>query len=141
MLEDALMLVRAEASAKAIEIVLDVPPELPPLHGDSVQLQQVILNLVRNAMEALAGHADRVVRITVRRLEDLVEVRVADNGPGVEPALTARLFEPLTTSKPDGLGLGLSICASIMQLHGGRIWLQSGEPGATEFRFSLPLAP
>jgi two-component system sensor kinase FixL len=150
MLEDALILVRAEASAKMIEIMLDLPPELPPLYGDRVQLQQVILNLVRNAMEALAGHADRVedarkraygiVRITVRRLEDLVEVRVADNGPGIEPALAACLFEPLTTSKPDGLGLGLSICASIVQLHGGRIWLHSGEPGATEFRFSLPLA-
>jgi C4-dicarboxylate-specific signal transduction histidine kinase len=141
MLDDALILVRAEASAKRIEIVLDVPPELPPLHGDRIQLQQVILTLVRNAMEALAGRNDGIVRIAVRRLEGLVEVRVADNGPGIEPALAARLFEPLTTSKPDGLGLGLSICASIVQLHGGRIWLHSGEPGATEFRFSLPLAP
>jgi C4-dicarboxylate-specific signal transduction histidine kinase len=139
MLEDALILVRAQASAKAIEIVTDVPAELPTLHGDRVQLQQVILNLVRNAMEALAGRTDGNVRITVRRLEDLVEVRVADNGPGIEPTLAARLFEPLTTSKPDGLGLGLSICASIVQLHGGRIWLHSQEPDATEFRFSLPL--
>jgi signal transduction histidine kinase len=143
MLEDALILVRAEARARAIEIVLDVPPELPPLHGDRIQLQQVILNLVRNAIEALAARTDErndgLIRIAVERLEDLVEIRVADNGPGIEPALAARLFEPLTTSKPDGLGLGLSICASIVQLHGGRIWLHSGEPGATEFRFSLPL--
>jgi signal transduction histidine kinase len=79
--------------------------------------------------------------MTVCRLDDLVEVRVADNGPGIEAALAVRLFEPLTTSKPDGLGLGLSICASIVQLHGGRIWLHSGAPGATEFRFSLPLQP
>jgi C4-dicarboxylate-specific signal transduction histidine kinase len=141
MLEDALILVRAEARAKTIEIVHDVPLELPPLYGDRIQLQQVILNLVRNAMEALAGRNDGVVRITVCRLDDLVEVRVADNGPGIEAALAVRLFEPLTTSKPDGLGLGLSICASIVQLHGGRIWLHSGAPGATEFRFSLPLQP
>jgi signal transduction histidine kinase len=141
MLDDALILVRAEARAKAIEIVLDVPPELPPLHGDRVQLQQVILNLVRNAMEALAGRKDGIVRIAVCRFDDRVEVRVADNGPGIEASLAARLFEPLTTSKPDGLGLGLSICASIVQLHGGRIWLHSGEPGATVFRFSLPLQP
>jgi two-component system, LuxR family, sensor kinase FixL len=140
MLDDALILVRAEARAKAIEIVLDVPPELPPLHGDRVQLQQVILNLVRNAMEALAGRKDGIVRIAVCRFDDRVEVRVADNGPGIEASLAARLFEPLTTSKPDGLGLGLSICASIVQLHSGRIWLHSAEPGATEFRFSLPLA-
>jgi len=139
MLEDALILVRAQASARTIEIMLDVPPELPLLHGDRVQLQQVILNLVRNAMEALAGRTDGIVRITVRRRDDCVEISVADNGPGIEPTLAARLFEPLTTSKPDGLGLGLSICASIVQLHGGRIWLHSGEPGATEFRFSLPL--
>jgi two-component system, LuxR family, sensor kinase FixL len=145
MLDDALILVRAEARAKTIEIVLDLPPELPPLHGDRVQLQQVIINLVRNAMEALAGRNERrtngIVRITVRRFDDRVEVSVADNGSGIETSLAARLFEPLTTSKPDGLGLGLSISASIVQLHGGRIWLHSGEPGATEFRFSLPLQP
>jgi two-component system, LuxR family, sensor kinase FixL len=141
MLDDALILVRAEARAKAIEIVLDVPAALPPLHGDRIQLQQVILNLVRNAMEALAGHTDGTVRIGVRRFDDRVELSVADNGPGIEAALAARLFEPLTTSKPDGLGLGLSICASIVQLHGGRIWLHSGATGATEFRFSLPLQP
>jgi two-component system, LuxR family, sensor kinase FixL len=141
MLDDTLILVRAEANAKSIEIALDIPPELPPLHGDRIQLQQVILNLVRNAMEALAGRTDGIIRVTVRRLEGLVEVRVADNGLGIEPSLAARLFEPLTTSKPDGLGLGLSICASIVQLHGGRIWLHSGEPGVTEFRFSLPLTP
>jgi len=141
MLVDALILVRAEATAKKIEIELDVPSELPPLYGDRIQLQQVVLNLVRNAMEALAGRTDGIVRLAVRRLDspDAVEVRVADNGPGIEAELAARLFEPLTTSKPDGLGLGLSICASIVQLHGGRIWLQSGGAGATEFRFSLPL--
>jgi signal transduction histidine kinase len=141
MLVDALILVRAEATAKKIEIELDVPSELPPLYGDRIQLQQVVLNLVRNAMEALAGRTDGIVRLAVRRLDspDAVEVRVADNGPGIEAELAARLFEPLTTSKPDGLGLGLSICASIVQLHGGRIWLQSGAAGATEFRFSLPL--
>jgi two-component system sensor kinase FixL len=141
MLVDALILVRAEATAKKIEIELDVPSELPPLYGDRIQLQQVVLNLVRNAMEALAGRTDGIVRLAVRRLDspDAVEGRVADNGPGIEAELAARLFEPLTTSKPDGLGLGLSICASIVQLHGGRIWLQSGAAGATEFRFSLPL--
>jgi signal transduction histidine kinase len=141
MLVDALILVRAEATAKKIEIELDVPSELPPLYGDRIQLQQVVLNLVRNAMEALAGRTDGIVRLAVRRLDSpaAVEVRVADNGPGIEAELAARLFEPLTTSKPDGLGLGLSICASIVQLHGGRIWLQSGAAGATEFRFSLPL--
>ena len=91
----------------------------------------------------LGGEVDQdaPARLIDRRLDDRVEVRVADNGPGIEASLAARLFEPLTTSKPDGFGLGLSICASIVQLHGGRIWLHSGERGATEFRFSLPLQP
>ncbi len=68
-----------------------------------------------------------------------VEIAVSDNGAGIAPALAERLFEPLTTSKRDGLGLGLSICATIVQSHHGRLWLQSGAPGATEFRFWLPL--
>jgi len=91
MLVDALILVRAEATAKKIEIELDVPSELPPLYGDRIQLQQVVLNLVRNAMEALAGRTDGIVRLAVRRLDspDAVEVRVADNGPGIEAELAA----------------------------------------------------
>src|ERR1700730_5476062 len=68
-----------------------------------------------------------------------VEIGVLDNGPGIEGELASRLFDPLTTTKQDGLGLGLSICASIMEAHGGRVWLHSGKPGATEFRFSVPL--
>jgi two-component system sensor kinase FixL len=68
-----------------------------------------------------------------------VEIGVFDNGPGIESELAGDLFDPLTTAKQDGLGLGLTICASIMETHGGRVWLHSGEPGATEFRFSMPL--
>jgi two-component system sensor kinase FixL len=151
MIEDALMLARAEAAAKSIRIAFDADDDLPALYGDRIQLQQVILNLVRNAMDALAGAGrnDGTIRIAARHLDAPlhaplnaplgVEISVADDGPGIDEALAGRLFEPLTTSKPDGLGLGLSICASIVQLHGGRIWLQSGAAGATEFRVSLPV--
>jgi two-component system sensor kinase FixL len=108
-------------------------------------VQQVLLNLVRNAMDALAGtdRRDGSIRITATRCDApaRIEIAVADNGPGIDAALAERLFEPLTTSKQDGLGLGLSICASIVQSHGGRIWLQSAAAGATELRFSLPLQP
>ncbi|RAI35127.1 sensor histidine kinase, partial [Rhodoplanes serenus] len=117
--------------------------------GDRVQLQQVLLNLVRNAVEAIAAAprppGDRkrpggLVRIAVAARSDPphIEIAVRDNGPGVPPHLAAHLFEPLTTSKDDGLGLGLAICASIVEAHGGRIWLQSSAPGATEFRVALP---
>jgi two-component system, LuxR family, sensor kinase FixL len=141
MIEDSLALVRADAAANNIKIELDAQSDLPPLHGDRVQLQQVILNLVRNAIEALAGsdRRDGAIRIGARRSDDRIEITVIDNGPGVDEALAGRVFDPLTTSKPDGLGLGLAICASIVELHGGGIWLQSRAAGATEFRCSLPL--
>ena len=142
-LEDALVLARPDATQHATRIDLDVAPDLPAVHGDRIQLEQVVLNLVRNAMDAIAEAAVPEGRIHVRafRGEDgrTVEVSVADNGAGVSP--DRNLFEPLSSSKKDGLGLGLSICANIVQAHGGRIWLQSSRSGATEFRFSLPLQP
>jgi len=103
----------------------------------------VILNLVQNSIDAIAstGRDDGRIRITAALLEDprRVEIAVSDNGAGIAPALAERLFHPLTTSKQDGLGLGLSICATIVQSHHGRLWLQSGAQGATEFRLWLPL--
>src|SRR5262249_49275320 len=119
------------------------PDNLPVAHGDTVQLQQVVLNLVRNAVEALADARvpDGRVTLIARRLEmpNRIEISVVDNGPGITEGMAERLFHPLTTSKTDGLGLGLSISASIVEAHGGRIWLESGKAGATEFRFSLPI--
>jgi C4-dicarboxylate-specific signal transduction histidine kinase len=124
-------------------MTLDAPDDLPVVHGDAVQLQQVVLNLVRNAAEAIDDGRTRDGRIAVaaRRLEapTRIEISVVDNGPGIATEMVERLFHPLITSKTNGLGLGMSISASIVQTHGGRIWLHSGNAGATEFRFSLPL--
>jgi two-component system sensor kinase FixL len=135
--------VRALIDDAAIRIEVDVSPDLPMLHADRVQLQQVVLNLVQNSIDAIAntGRDDGRIRVTAAVLENprRVEIAVSDNGAGIAPALAERLFEPLTTSKQDGLGLGLSICATIVQSHHGRLWLQSGAPGATEFRLWLPL--
>ena len=143
MLDDALMLVRADAAMKQIAIELDVPDDLPPVYGDRIQLEQVVLNLVRNAIEAIAGtrRTDGRIRVFARGLDapQRIEIGVSDNGPGIDRGLAGRLFEPLTTSKHEGLGLGLPICASVVESHGGLIWLQTQEVGATEFRFSLPL--
>jgi len=143
LLEDAMTLARAEASARGVRVDLDVPADLPDLHGDRVQLEQVVLNLVHNAVDAIAaaGQSQGHVHVAARRCAapPRIEISVLDNGPGIERELAGRLFDPLTTTKQDGLGLGLSICASIVEAHGGRVWLQSGEPGATEFRFSVPL--
>jgi two-component system, LuxR family, sensor kinase FixL len=143
MLEEALTLAFAEASAKHVRLELDAPDELPPLHGDHIQLEQVVLNLVHNAVEAIsdAGLARGEVRVIARKetAPPRIEIGVLDNGPGVEEHLVACLFDPLATSKQDGLGFGLSISASIVEAHGGRVWLHGSRAGATEFRFSVPL--
>jgi len=143
MLEQALTLAFAEASAKHVRLDLDAPDYLPAIHGDRVQLEQVVLNLVHNALEAITGmgRSEGHVRVVARyhSAPPRIEIGVFDNGPGVEDQLAARLFDPLATSKQDGLGLGLSISASIVEAHGGRVWLHCREAGATEFRFSVPL--
>ncbi len=143
LVDDALILVGAQAKSADIRIETDIPPDLPPVHSDRVQLQQVILNLVHNSIDAIgsSGRRDGMIRIsaTVQQSPERVEIAVWDNGAGIPPALAERLFEPLTTSKRDGLGLGLSICATIVQSHHGRLWLHSGAPDATEFRFWIPL--
>jgi signal transduction histidine kinase len=144
LLSDALGLAGPEAASKGVSIALEPGNDDPlVIHGDAVQLQEVILNLVRNAAEAIADARTPNGRITVvaRRLDApaRIEISVVDNGPGITAEVAERLFHPLTTSKADGLGLGLSISASIVEAHGGRIWLQTGKAGATEFRFSLPI--
>jgi two-component system sensor kinase FixL len=143
LVDDALILVGAQAASAQIRVETDIPPDLPPVHSDRVQLQQVILNLVHNSIDAIASSGSRegVIRIKATEQQDpaRVEIAVSDNGPGIAPTLAERLFDPLTTSKRDGLGLGLSICATIVQSHHGRLWLHSGAPGATEFRFWIPL--
>lgn len=143
MLEQALTLAYAEASAKQVKLDLDVPDDLPVLHGDHVQLEQVVLNLVHNAVEAItaSGQKNGHVRVVARFHPSpaRIEIGVLDNGPGVDAKLADRLFDPLATSKQDGLGLGLSISTSIVEAHGGRVWLHAREKGATEFRFSVPL--
>jgi two-component system, LuxR family, sensor kinase FixL len=143
LLEDVLVLVGPEAVAAKVRVELEVEDNLPPLRGDRSQLEQVILNLIRNSIDAIVGAEVRSGRIRLaaqrsnRPSELLISVR--DNGPGVSADVAARLFEPLTTSKRDGLGLGLSICGSIAAAHGGRIWLEVTGADATEFRVTVPL--
>ena len=145
MLEEALTLIHAEASAKHVHVELDASDDLPAVHGDRIQLEQVVLNLVRNAIESIAeaGRSSGHIRIVARQLPapPRIEIGIRDDGPGVDDRLADRLFDPLATSKEEGLGLGLPICVSIVESHGGRVWLHSRDAGATEFRFSLPLDP
>ena len=145
MLDDTLMLIGPEAVSKQVMIDVDCAVDLPAAHGDGIQLQQVVLNLVRNAVDSVvsSGRTDGRIQITARLSDNStsLEIGVLDNGPGIPADVIDHLFKPLTTSKKEGLGLGLSICMAIAEAHGGRLWLHSNRAGATEFRLSLPLEP
>jgi two-component system sensor kinase FixL len=143
-LMDSITLMRPKAVQKRVRILADAAPEGLSCFCDRVQIQQVLMNLIDNSIAALAddGRADGAVIASVRPVEGgLVEFSVRDNGPGVDPEFAARVFEAMATTKENGLGLGLAISAGIVEAHGGRIWLASAAPGATEFRFVIPASP
>jgi signal transduction histidine kinase len=142
LLEDVLVLVEQEAASADVRIEVVVEDGLPALRADRGQLEQVLLNLVRNSIDAISGARMRAghIRLTAQRSgrPSDVLISVRDNGPGISADIAGRLFEPLTTSKRDGLGLGLSICETIAAAHGGRIWLEVTGADATEFRLTVP---
>jgi PAS domain S-box-containing protein len=141
--EGAVQVVRADAASKGVVIHLNLESNLPQVHGDEVQLQQVVLNLVTNAMEALCQNQSpqRVVTVkTGRDGESSVSLWVSDTGAGIDPKTSEKIFEPFFTNKPQGLGLGLSISRSIVEAHGGSLSVASSpEKGAT-FCCRLPAA-
>ncbi|MTH34127.1 PAS domain S-box protein [Paracoccus limosus] len=135
LLEQSLKLVRGEASDAGICIRPEVCDEPLLVEGNRVQIAQVVLNLLRNAVEAMAGRPGRIwLRVTAGA--GALTVTVEDDGPGVTPGLT--LFSQFETSKPGGMGLGLSICQSIVEAHGGRIWHEPRPGGGSRFHFTLP---
>ncbi|HSW11903.1 MAG TPA: PAS domain S-box protein [Solimonas sp.] len=120
------------------ELVQWLAPDLPTVLGDGVQIQQVVLNLLRNAVEAMAESASSdTVELITRARGDHVEICVEDRGPGLNDSGLQRLFEPFHTTKPQGMGLGLSICKSIISSHGGELVHESREGGGARFRISL----
>jgi signal transduction histidine kinase len=143
LVEDSLLLVRPESLTASIQIETFIEGELPPVHGDRGQLEQVILNLLRNSIEAIAyaRQPDGYITVAAARSpgRSELEISVQDNGPGVAPEVVDRIFEPLTSSKEEGLGLGLSICESIVEAHAGKLWLERTGSDGTEFRLSIPL--
>ena len=120
LLDAAVAAVHARAIRHRVTVTVHAPPELPTIYGDRIQLETVLLNLMTNAIDALASYdGDRAVRLSAERVgKDQLELVVADTGPGVAPDLAAILFQPLTTTKPQGMGLGLAICRTIVEAHG-----------------------
>ena len=132
-----------ELQSHRVVVQLELADGLRPVLGDRVQLQQVILNLVRNASEAVSAVADRPRQLLVKmdRVADRVRLSVRDNGVGLDQETMDQLFDAFYTTKSDGMGIGLSVCRSIIESHGGRIWAEPNDgPGAT-FAFSIPFAP
>jgi two-component system sensor kinase FixL len=123
----------------SVKLSLALNPALPRVAIDKVQIQQVLLNLVRNAMEAMAEVETRKLTISSDMTAEGICVAVRDTGPGLAPHVASRLFQPFVTTKADGMGIGLKICQSIIEGHGGTIAARQDGPGAT-FVIHLPTA-
>jgi two-component system, LuxR family, sensor kinase FixL len=142
LVEEALALALVGARQSGVRVTLDLDRTLPPVLVDSVQIQQVVLNLVRNAIEAMAVVERRELTIATRAMADgMAEVEVVDSGPGIAPELADRLFQPFVTTKKTGMGLGLSICREIVEAHHGRLTAAPNPSGGTIFRLTLPMPP
>ena len=140
--EDVLELTHSELVERNIAVKRRLAPGLPDIRGDRVQLQQVVLNLIMNACEAMNGNGavDRSLEVsTARDGNSRLRLTVADHGHGIPPELLERVFEPFMTTKTDGLGLGLSICRSIVAAHDGRLWGSNNPGGGASFSVSLPV--
>jgi PAS domain S-box-containing protein len=143
LVSDVSALVRADAASRHVGLDVDVPSGLPPITGDRVHLQQVLLNLILNSMDALdeIPVATRRIGVTARvDTAQMLEVMVDDAGPGIPAETLPQIFKPFFTTKPHGLGLGLAISRSIVDAHGGRLWAENRRGGGAAFRFTLPIA-
>src|SRR6185503_20796108 len=135
---NALALVGSREHGIDVQVILD--PKADRVFVDRIQIQQVLINLIRNAIEAMLDSPVRSLAISTEGVPELITISVEDTGSGISEALAPQLFQPFVTSKQSGMGIGLSICRTIIESHGGRIWFERGPEGATIFRFTLPRA-
>ncbi|MBA1157413.1 PAS domain S-box protein [Microvirga mediterraneensis] len=138
LIEEASALSLVGAKEQGVRVVFDFDPNAPFVLADRIQIQQVLLNLIRNAIEAMQETERRELRVATRNVDEgHVELSVADTGPGLAPEVAAQLFQPFVTTKKHGMGVGLSICRTIVEAHGGKIWADSKQGEGTAFRFTL----
>ncbi|MGB9210435.1 MAG: ATP-binding protein [Pseudolabrys sp.] len=139
LVSSVLALARIDLQKHKIELQAQLDDRFPKVLSNQVQLQQVILNLVMNAIEAMSSSQTRVLRIqTELSQSNKVHVSIEDTGTGIKPSDVARVFKPMFTTKARGMGMGLSICQSIIENHDGRIWVSPGTNGGSIFQFELP---
>ena len=124
-----------------IRVQFELDDTLAPISIDKIQIQQVVVNLVRNAVEILRDAEQRELTIRTTGSAENQEVIVSDTGPGIAPEIVDKLFTPFLTTKKDGMGIGLSISQSIIEAHNGRLWAEPNPGGGTIFRFRLPMQP
>ncbi len=139
---EVIALTRSEVQRNGVSLQTELANGLPLVQGDRVQLQQVILNLIVNAVEAMSGASERARELLIATGKDAsnaVLVVVRDSGSGLDPEGLDRLFEAFYTTKPSGMGMGLSICRSIIEAHGGRVWATANVPHGAVFKFTLPV--
>ena len=140
---ESVALVRDELQAAGIVVKLELATGLPPVPAHRGQLQEVILNLIRNAADAMRAVSGRVARLQVTSTlaeANCILLGVEDSGPGIDPKNTDRIFEPFFTTKASGMGMGLAICRSIVETHGGRLWAAPAKPHGTVFQLQLPIS-
>ena len=135
---NALALVGSREHGIDVQVHLD--PDADPVFVDRIQIQQVLFNLIRNAIEAMLESSVRELTIATQSVGEIVTISIEDTGSGIDETLAPQLFQPFVTSKQNGMGIGLSICRTIIEAHGGRIWFEPGVQGGTIFRVNLPKA-
>ena len=129
--------------ARGVSVQIDLPPGLPRATGDRVQLHQVLTNLIMNGADAMSSvtSGQRILKLASRVDSPAsILVSIEDSGAGLEPDLLDRVFRPLFSTKPNGMGMGLAICKSIVEGHGGRIWAIPARSNGAVFQFTLPIA-
>ena len=142
-INEIIVLGRSAVIKNGISVQTRLSEGLVPIHGDRVQLQQVVLNLLLNAVEAMGSveGAPRELLISTEQDHTRALVAVRNSGPGIDPSHLERVFDPFHTTKSGGMGMGLSICRSIIDAHGGRLWAEANEPRGAIFQFTLPAVP
>jgi two-component system sensor kinase FixL len=140
LIEEASALALVGAKEHGVHVDLGLGTAVPMVEVDRVQVQQVLLNLMRNAVEAMEQSHRRELSVRVTAADGMVRVTVADTGPGVSPDVAAQLFQPFITTKPEGMGIGLSVCRTIIEAHGGRLWMEPNDGGGSLFHFTVPVA-
>jgi C4-dicarboxylate-specific signal transduction histidine kinase len=131
-------LLAEDALRRGATIAVEAQPGLPPLRADRIQLQQVLVNLIRNGLEAAIASPRPALQVRVFEVPGAVQVEVSDNGPGID--VPEKIFEPFFTTKSSGMGMGLAICRSIVEAHGGRLWAEPNPGGGARLSFTLPVS-